>query len=295
VLTSVDSASPIAVIGAGTMGRGIARVIAGAGFDVNLHDAQRDALPRALAEIDASLDREIARGSQTEDDKARVRSHLHTCEGLAEAIEGTRFVIETVPEDPDIKRDVFVALDASVDASALLATNTSAMSVTEIGAWTRRPERVVGTHFFNPAHRMRLVEIVRGIDTSEETVAEALSLCRAIGKETIVVEDRPGFATSRISSLIGNEAWHMLMEGVATAEEIDRAVKLGLGFPMGPFELGDLVGLDTRLSVLRYLHQTLGERFRPCPLLVKYVEAGRLGRKTGRGVYEYRDDVRAEP
>jgi 3-hydroxybutyryl-CoA dehydrogenase len=276
------------------MGRGIARVLARAGLDVNLHDADTTALRQALAEVAASLDREIARRALTREDKSAVLSRLHAFDDLEDAVRGSSILIEAVPEDRAIKRAVFVRLDGVADANALLASNTSSMSVTEIAGWTRRPERVVGTHFFNPAHRMRLVEVVRGLATSEETIAEALSLCRAIGKESIVVEDRPGFATSRISSLIGNEAWHMLMEGVATAEDIDRAVKLGLGFPMGPFELGDLVGLDTRLSVLRYLHQTLGERFRPCPLLVKYVEAGLLGRKTGRGVYDYRGDSQGD-
>jgi 3-hydroxybutyryl-CoA dehydrogenase len=276
------------------MGRGIARVVARAGLDVNLHDQDAAALRRALAEVAAGLDREIARSSLTQDDKSAVLSRLHAFDDLYDAVRGSSFLIEAVPEDRAIKRAVYVELDEVAGANALLASNTSSMSVTEIAGWTGRPERVVGTHFFNPAHRMLLVEIVRGLATSEETVAEAQSLCRTIGKETIVVADRPGFATSRISSLIGNEAWHMLMEGVATAEDIDRAVKLGLGFPMGPFELGDLVGLDTRLSVLRYLHQTLGERFRPCPLLVKYVEAGLLGRKTGRGVYDYRDETRGD-
>ncbi len=196
-------------------------------------------------------------------------------------------VIEAVPEDPDIKRSVFNRLDAVAPPNAMLATNTSALSVTMIASWTERRDRVIGLHFFNPPDRMPLVEVVRGLTTAEKTVERARRFCRQIGKETIVVADRPGFATSRLSAAIGNEAWYMFMEGVATPEEIDKAVKLALGFPMGPFELGDLIGLDVRLSVLRYLHQTLGERYRPCPMLVEYVDAGYLGRKTGRGVYEY--------
>jgi 3-hydroxybutyryl-CoA dehydrogenase len=196
-------------------------------------------------------------------------------------------VIEAVPEDVAIKRAVFEELDRHAPSNAILATNTSALSITLIASWTKRPDRVIGLHFFNPPDRMPLVEVVKGLTTAEKTIERSRRFCDRIGKETIVVADRPGFATSRLSAMIGNEAWYMFMEGVASPSEIDKAVKLALGFPMGPFELGDLVGLDVRLSVLRYLHTTLGERFRPCPLLVEYVDAGYLGRKTGRGIFEY--------
>jgi 3-hydroxybutyryl-CoA dehydrogenase len=196
-------------------------------------------------------------------------------------------VVEAVPEDAAIKKTVFEEMDRLAPPNAILASNTSALSITLIAGWTKRPGQVIGLHFFNPPDRMPLIEVVKGLTTAEKTIERARRFCGQLGKETIVVADRPGFATSRLSAMIGNEAWYMFMEGVASAEDIDKALKLALGFPMGPFELGDLVGLDVRLSVLQYLHKTLGERFRPCPLLVEYVEAGYLGRKTGRGMYQY--------
>jgi 3-hydroxybutyryl-CoA dehydrogenase len=196
-------------------------------------------------------------------------------------------VIEAVPEVLELKQEVFRSLDALCPPETILATNTSTMSPTAIGSVTGRPDRVIGMHFFNPAHLMKLVEVVRSLDTSDETCATAVEVARRMGKETVVVNESPGFITSRISALVGNEAFYMLQEGVASAADIDRAVKLGLNYPMGPLELADLVGLDVRLRNLEYLHQMLGEKFRPCPLLVKYVQAGRLGKKTGRGVYDY--------
>ena len=213
----------------------------------------------------------------------------HPVASLEEAVEEAGIVIEAVPEDVAVKRSVFEELDRWARRDAVLASNTSAISITQIASWTERRANVVGAHFFNPPQRMPVVEIVTGLETEERTVERTRALCRRIGMETIVVKDHPGFVTSRVSALIGNEAWYLLMEGVAGASDIDRAVKLALGHPMGPFELGDLIGLDVRLSVLRYLHEQLGERFRPCPLLVRYVEAGYLGRKTGRGAYEYHD------
>jgi 3-hydroxybutyryl-CoA dehydrogenase len=229
----------------------------------------------------------MARGVVSREEREETLARINLVDTLEEAVEGCRIVIEAVPEDADIKRAVFERLDALLPETTILASNTSALSLTMIGSWTRHRERVIGLHFFNPPDRMPLVEVVRGLTTGEKTIERARRFCRQLGKETIVVADRPGFATSRLSATIGNEAWYMFMEGVASPEEIDKAVKLALGFPMGPFELGDLIGLDVRLSVLRYLHQTLGERYRPCPMLVEYVEAGYLGRKTGRGVYEY--------
>jgi 3-hydroxybutyryl-CoA dehydrogenase len=278
---------PVAVVGAGTMGHGIAQVAAQHGFEVRLYDENSEALGRAKSGIELSLDKGMARGVVSREEREETLARINLVDTLEEAVEGCRIVIEAVPEDADIKRAVFERLDALLPETTILASNTSALSLTMIGSWTRHRERVIGLHFFNPPDRMPLVEVVRGLTTGEKTIERARRFCRQLGKETIVVADRPGFATSRLSATIGNEAWYMFMEGVASPEEIDKAVKLALGFPMGPFELGDLIGLDVRLSVLRYLHQTLGERYRPCPMLVEYVEAGYLGRKTGRGVYEY--------
>jgi 3-hydroxybutyryl-CoA dehydrogenase len=280
---------PVGVIGAGTMGHGIAQVTARQGFEVRLFDESSAALGAAKSRIELTLDNGVARGVVTREDKEETLRRIHLVETLEEASTGCRLVIEAVPEDQDIKRSVFERLGELASAGAILASNTSALSITMIASWVEHRDRVIGLHFFNPPDRMPLVEVVKGLTTSERTIEQARRFCHQLGKETIVVADRPGFATSRLSATIGNEAWYMLMEGVASPEEIDKAVKLALGFPMGPFELGDLIGLDVRLSVLRYLHETLGERFRPCPMLVQYVEAGYLGRKTGRGAYEYHD------
>jgi 3-hydroxybutyryl-CoA dehydrogenase len=278
---------PIAIVGAGTMGHGIAQVAARCGFAVRLFDESSEALGAAKSGIELTLDRGIARGVVTREEREETLARIRIAGTLEDAVEDCRIVIEAVPEDTAVKRAVFERLDELCAPDAILASNTSALSITMIASWTMRRERVIGLHFFNPPDRMPLVEIVKGLTTDDRTIDRARRFCRQLDKETIVVADRPGFATSRLSATIGNEAWYMLMEGVATPEEIDKAVKLGLGFPMGPFELGDLIGLDVRLSVLRYLHETLGERYRPCPMLVQYVEAGWLGRKTGRGVYEY--------
>jgi 3-hydroxybutyryl-CoA dehydrogenase len=278
---------PVAIIGAGTMGHGIAQVVARQGFEVRLYDASPNAAQKAMSLIELTLDRAVARGAVKPEQKEATLIRIHSVDELEKAVDGCRVVIEAVPEDSSIKKTVFEELDRLAPPNSILATNTSAMSITLIAGWTKRPEHVIGLHFFNPPDRMPLIEVVKGLTTAEKTIERAIRFCDRLGKETIVVTDRPGFATSRLSAMIGNEAWYMFMEGVASAEDIDKALKLALGFPMGPFELGDLIGLDVRLSVLRYLHETLGERFRPCPLLVEYVEAGYLGRKTGRGMYEY--------
>ena len=196
-------------------------------------------------------------------------------------------VIEAVPEDMELKLEIFTLLDKFAKPGAIFASNTSSLSVTEMATITCRPEKCVGLHFFNPVPKMKLLEIVRALETSEETLAACREVGTRMGKEVVVVKEAPGFITSRINAMIGNEAFYMLEEGVATPEDIDKALKLGLNHPMGPFELGDLVGLDVRLSILEYLHKTLGEKFRPAPLLRQYVKAGRLGRKSGRGVYDY--------
>ena len=284
---------PVAIIGAGTMGHGIAQVAASQGFEVSMFDESSAALGTAKSGIELTLDKGVARGVVTREEKEQTLSRIHLVETFEETLRDCRMVIEAVPEDRAIKRSVFERLDELAPASAILASNTSALSITLIASWVARRDRVIGLHFFNPPDRMPLVEVVKGLTTADKTIEQARRFCHQLGKETIVVADRPGFATSRLSATIGNEAWYMFMEGVASPEEIDKGVKLALGFPMGPFELGDLIGLDVRLSVLRYLHETLGERFRPCPMLVEYVEAGYLGRKTGKGVYEYPDPADA--
>ena len=277
----------IAVLGAGIMGRGIAYASAVSGFDTVLQDTSAEALDRARGEIAATLDKGVQAGKVMAADAAAASTRLATAGALADAVARADLVIEAVPEDMALKLELFRSLDRLTPPEVVLATNTSSLSITEMAGATRRPARVVGMHFFNPVHRMKLLEVVRGLETSEETLAAATAVGERMGKECVTVRESPGFVTSRVNAMIGNEAFYMLQEGVASARDIDRALKLGLNHPMGPFELVDLVGLDTRLSILRFLHRTLGEKFRPCPLLEQYVAAGRLGRKVGRGVYEY--------
>lgn len=277
----------VTVLGAGIMGTGIAQVFATAGFATRLQDTGAGPLDKALTRIRQNLDKAQALGKISADDRAASLQRISTHFDWAEAAGPSDLVIEAVPERLELKLEVFRTLDRHCAPHTILATNTSSMSVTEIAAATARPAQVVGLHFFNPVHLMKLVEIVRGLETNDATVAASLDVCRRIAKEGVVIKDYAGFVTTRINALIGNEAFAMLEAGIGTAEDIDKALKLGLNHPMGPFEMIDLVGLDTRLSILRYLHQHLGERFRPAPLLEKMVQAGRLGRKVGRGVYTY--------
>jgi 3-hydroxybutyryl-CoA dehydrogenase len=277
----------IGVLGSGLMGRGIAYVAALGGFRTRLQDTDADALARARAEIHALLDKGVAGGKVAAEDAARAKAALSTVATLEEAARDADLVIEAVPERIELKIELFAALDRTAPPHAILASNTSSLSITEMAAATGRPAQVVGMHFFNPVHRMRLLEVVRALDTSDATIAAASAAGAAMGKECVVVRESPGFVTTRINAMIGNEAFYMLQEGVASAADIDKALKLGLNHPMGPFELVDLVGLDTRLAILRFLHRTLGEKFRPCPLMEQYVAAGRLGRKSGRGVFDY--------
>jgi 3-hydroxybutyryl-CoA dehydrogenase len=277
----------IAVIGTGTMGRGIAHVAALAGCTTVLYDSDPPALERARRSIAASLERGVERGKVALADATRALENLHDGTELESAVGDVDLVIEAVPEDINLKIDIFQRLDRAAPAHAVLATNTSALSVTELAGAVGRADRVIGMHFFNPVHLMKLVEVVRGLQTSAATAALAAAVARRMGKEPVEVNEAPGFVTTRINALIGNEAFYMLQEGVASARDIDKALKLGLNHPMGPFELVDLVGLDTRLAILKFLHATLGDKYRPCPLLEKYVKAGRLGRKAGRGVYDY--------
>jgi 3-hydroxybutyryl-CoA dehydrogenase len=277
----------ITVLGAGIMGRGIAYASAWGGYRTVLQDTSQEALDRATSEITALFEKGVATSRLAEADAVAARKRISTARALEESAREADLVIEAVPESIDLKVQIFTALDRATRPGAVLASNTSSLSITEMAAVTKRPQHVLGMHFFNPVHRMKLLEVVRGLETGDDAVATALMVGEKMGKEGVVVRESPGFVTSRINAMIGNEAFYMLQEGVASARDIDKALKLGLNHPMGPFELVDLVGLDTRLSILRFLHRTLGEKFRPCPLMEQYVAAGRLGRKSGRGVYEY--------
>jgi len=277
----------ISVLGAGTMGHGIAYAAIAGGFETRMFDVSAASLEKGEAAIDRILAKGIDLGKVTPDDADAMRKRLTTTANIGEAIEGADFVIEAAPEKIDLKLSLMADIEMHAPASAIVATNTSALSITEMAGVLKNPSRVAGMHFFNPVHRMKLVEIVRALETSPGTLQAIEDVARQMGKDTVVVRESPGFITTRVNASIGNEAFYMLMEGVASARDIDKALKLGLNHPMGPFELGDLVGLDTRLSILEYLHKSMGEKYRPCPLLVQYVKAGRLGRKVGKGVYEY--------
>jgi 3-hydroxybutyryl-CoA dehydrogenase len=277
----------VAVLGAGIMGRGIAHVAALGGYNTVLQDTSREQLEKSTNDVSAILEKGVAMGRVVDSEAVEARRRLRTVTSLDDAARQADLVIEAVPERMELKIEIFAQLDRVAPAHAILASNTSSLSITEMAAATRRAPQVVGMHFFNPVHRMKLLELVRALETSEKTLAQCEEVGRKMGKDCVTVRESPGFVTSRINAMIGNEAFYMLQEGVASAADIDKALKLGLNHPMGPFELVDLVGLDTRLSILRFLHRTLGEKFRPCPLIEQYVAAGRLGRKSGRGVYEY--------
>jgi 3-hydroxybutyryl-CoA dehydrogenase len=277
----------VVIAGAGLMGTGIAHAFASSGFATVLVDMNTAALERARSEIAGILRSGVKLGKLAESDAEAAGERLSVSTELAVACRGATLFIETVSEQLALKKAVIAEAQPVLAADALIATNTSALSVTEIATAVPCAERVIGMHFFNPVHKMKLVELVMGLDTSESTIARARDYAKAIGKTSILVNETPGLTTSRMSAMLGNEAMYMLLEGTASAEDIDTALRLGLNHPMGPLELGDMTGWDTRLAVLRYLHQTLGDRFRPCPLIIKMVAAGRVGRKTGRGVYAY--------
>lgn len=280
----------IIVVGAGVMGRGIAYSTALSGYQTILVDVHAQQLADASTAISKLVQTGMGRGKVTASQAKHLEACLSTTLDVQQALSHADFVIEAVPEQRNMKKEILATVDQYAPAHAVIASNTSTISPTELGSYTSRPAQVAAMHFFNPVHRMKLVEIVRGLETSDKTIQLIQRLAENIGKETVHVRDFPGFVTSRISAMIGNEAFYMLQEGVASAADIDKAIRLGLHFPMGPLELGDLVGLDTRLNNLRYLHETLGEKFRPAPLLEQYVKAGRLGRKSGRGVYDYRNE-----
>jgi 3-hydroxybutyryl-CoA dehydrogenase len=277
----------IAVLGAGTMGHGIAHAAIAAGYDTVLFDVAEPMLEKGRGAIRAIVQKGVELGKVAAADADGILGRLSATTSLAEAVRGTGMVIEAIPEKIDLKLTTFTEVEKHAPADAILATNTSALSITEMAAVLQNPGRMAGMHFFNPVHRMKLVEIVRALESTPETLAAINDVATRMGKETVLIRESPGFVTSRINVMIGNEAFYMLQEGVASARDIDKALKLGLNHPMGPFELVDLVGLDTRLSILQYLHRTLGEKFRPCPLLEQHVRAGRLGKKVGKGVYEY--------
>lgn len=280
-------AERVAVIGAGQMGNGIAHVFAQSGFDVTMIDVSADALERGKGTIAGNLDRQIKKGSLQAADKDAIMGRVTTSTSLAD-VKDASLVVEAATENRDLKFKIFEQLDASAGANAILATNTSSISITEIAARTKRPEKVIGMHFMNPVPVMQLVEVIRGLATSDETTTRVLELSKAVGKTPVEVQDYPGFVANRILMPMINEAVYCLMEGVGTPEAIDTVMKLGMNHPMGPLALADLIGLDTCVAILDVLHEGLGDpKYRACPLLRKYVAAGWLGRKTKQGFYKY--------
>jgi 3-hydroxybutyryl-CoA dehydrogenase len=283
----VAQVKAVAVIGAGIMGRGIAHAAAIGGYRTILEDLLPAALRRAESEIRTNLDKAVELGKVPASDADAAFQRLEYAGSVEEAAREADLVIEAVPEEMESKIEIFTLLDKICRPTTILASNTSSLSITEIASVTYRAKKCVGMHFFNPVHKMKLLEVVRALETDEDTLSTVVEVGKRMKKEVVVIKEAPGFITSRINAMIGNEAFYMLQEGIASAADIDKALKLGLNHPMGPFELVDLVGLDTRLNILEYLYKSLGEKYRPAPLLVQYVKAGRLGRKSGRGVYEY--------
>jgi 3-hydroxybutyryl-CoA dehydrogenase len=280
-------AERVAVIGAGQMGNGIAHVFAQSGFDVAMIDVSADALKRGRDTIGANLDRQIKKGTLQSADKEAILGRIAVEQSFG-AVEGAALIVEAATENRELKFKIFADLDAAAGSSAILATNTSSISITEIAARTKRPDKVIGMHFMNPVPVMQLVEVIRGLATSDETTQRVLALSKAVGKTPVEVQDYPGFVANRILMPMINEAIYCLMEGVGTAESIDTVMKLGMNHPMGPLALADLIGLDTCLAILEVLHDGLGDpKYRPCPLLRKYVAAGWLGRKSKRGFFAY--------
>ena len=277
----------VAVIGAGQMGNGIAHVFAQSGFDVTMIDVSAEALERGKGTIASNLDRQIKKGTLQPGDKDSILGRVRTANAL-DAAANASLVVEAATENRDLKFKIFSDLDRVAGPGAILATNTSSISITEIAARTKRADRVIGMHFMNPVPVMQLVEVIRGLATSDETTTRVLELSKAVGKTPVEVQDYPGFVANRILMPMINEAIYCLMEGVGSAESIDTVMKLGMNHPMGPLALADLIGLDTCLAILEVLHDGLGDpKYRPCPLLRKYVAAGWMGRKTKRGFYSY--------
>ena len=278
----------VAVIGSGTMGNGIAHVFAQHGFSVALIDINQPALDRALATITKNLDRQVAKATLSEDEKAATLGRLTTHTSIEAGVAGVALVVEAATENVDLKLQIFRDLDQYAPADAILASNTSSISITKIAAVTKRPQQVIGMHFMNPVPVMKLVEVIRGYATSDAVTVKVMDLSRQLGKTPTEVNDYPGFVANRILMPMINEAIISLFEGVAGVEEIDTVMKLGMAHPMGPLQLADFIGLDVCLAILRVLHDGLGNpKYAPCPLLVNMVMAGRLGAKSGEGFYQY--------
>ncbi|HVV16762.1 MAG TPA: 3-hydroxyacyl-CoA dehydrogenase NAD-binding domain-containing protein [Polyangia bacterium] len=287
-MSALDGISRIGVIGAGQMGRGIAQLAASNGFAVTLADSGRDVAARGVTAIGQQLDRLVEKGTLTAADRAAVVSRISPADLYGGDLEAADFVVEAATENVATKREIFETLDRVCRSGIVLATNTSSISITMIGAAVTRPERVIGMHFMNPPPLMKLVEIIRGLATGDYTYETTRALAERLGKQTVVSRDIPGFIVNRVLMPMLNEACFAFYEGIGSVEDMDTAINLGLNHPMGPFALMDLIGLDTTLSILEVMHRDLGDsKYRPCPLLRQYVAAGWLGRKTGRGFYRY--------